>query len=176
MTVEVRIPTVFRKFTDGESVVDLQPGTLSDLVNQLDERYPVSRSLLTDVENYIVLQRYVNDETLAIEKLGTRSPRGTRFRYALRTLVERPTTLKPTSIWMQSETHSCAVPFSPSGVRCGKTRGENPTGSLKTLALPSLKTKRSGELTRAKNLDRLRNTHFPRICQDPRVLLRRHAR
>ena len=40
MSVEVHIPTVFRKFTNQETVAQLEPGTIADLVTQLDRRYP----------------------------------------------------------------------------------------------------------------------------------------
>jgi sulfur-carrier protein len=79
VTVEVRIPTVFRKFTDGESVVELDAGTLSELVKQLDERYPGMRDqLLTDGgELHRFVNVYVNDEDARyLEQLGTKVSEG----------------------------------------------------------------------------------------------------
>ena len=32
MAVQVRIPTVFRKFTDGQPTVDLEGGTIADVI------------------------------------------------------------------------------------------------------------------------------------------------
>lgn len=79
MAVEVRIPTVFRKFTDGESVVEVKPGTISDLVDQLENRYPGIRSqLLTDNgELHRFVNVYVNDEDARyLDKLGTKVDEG----------------------------------------------------------------------------------------------------
>ena len=75
MAVEVRIPTVFRKFTGGEPSVELEPGTVSDLINQLEQRYPgMSEQLLTpegDLHRFINV--YVNDEDARyLEKLDTK--------------------------------------------------------------------------------------------------------
>ena len=73
--MEVRIPTVFRKFTGGESSVELEPGTVSDLISQLERRYPgMSEQLLTpegDLHRFINV--YVNDEDARyLEKLDTK--------------------------------------------------------------------------------------------------------
>ena len=64
MPVQVRIPTVLRKFTDGESLVDVQPGTLAELIAQLEDRYPALRGQLrTDGgELHGFVNVYVNDE------------------------------------------------------------------------------------------------------------------
>ena len=75
MAVEVRIPTVFRKFTGGESSVELEPGTVSELINQLEQRYPgMGEQLLTpegDLHRFINV--YVNDEDARyLEKLDTK--------------------------------------------------------------------------------------------------------
>jgi molybdopterin synthase sulfur carrier subunit len=74
VAVEVRIPTVFRKFTDGESSVELEPGTIADLVEQLERQYPGMRGqLLTeDGELHRFVNVYVNDEDARyLEKLET---------------------------------------------------------------------------------------------------------
>ena len=64
MTVEVRIPTVFRKFTGGESTVKGSPGTLADLISELDQKYPGLRSQLMADESQLhrFVNVYVNDE------------------------------------------------------------------------------------------------------------------
>lgn len=75
MSVEVRIPTVFRKFTDGNATVELQPGTISDLIDQLEERHPGMRGqLLTDTgELHRFVNVYVDDEDARyLEKLDTK--------------------------------------------------------------------------------------------------------
>lgn len=79
MAVEVRIPTVFRKFTDGESSVELEPGTIADLVEQLERHYPGMRGqLLTeDGELHRFVNVYVNDEDARyLEKLETNVSEG----------------------------------------------------------------------------------------------------
>lgn len=75
MAVEVRIPTVFRKFTDGRSVAEAQPGTVGDLISQLGERYPGFREqVLTETgELHRYINVYVNDEDARyLEKLDTK--------------------------------------------------------------------------------------------------------
>ncbi len=75
MSVEVRIPTVFRKFTDGKDVVELEPGTIADLVDQLDSRYPgMKRQLLTDDGGlHRFVNVYVNDDDVRyLDKLDTK--------------------------------------------------------------------------------------------------------
>jgi sulfur-carrier protein len=77
--VEVKIPTVFRKFTDGEPVVELDPGTIGELVDQLDRRYPGMRGqLLTEGgQLHRFVNVYVNDEDARyLDKLDTRVTEG----------------------------------------------------------------------------------------------------
>jgi sulfur-carrier protein len=79
VAVEVRIPTVFRKFTDGESSVELEPGTVADLVEQLERHYPgMKGQLLTeDGELHRFVNVYVNDEDARyLEKLETNVSEG----------------------------------------------------------------------------------------------------
>ena len=40
MAVEVRIPTVFRKFTNNDATASVNEGTIGELIDQLGERYP----------------------------------------------------------------------------------------------------------------------------------------
>jgi MoaD family protein len=79
VAVEVRIPTVFRKFTDGETSVKLEPGTIADLVEQLERHYPgMKGQLLTeDGELHRFVNVYVNDEDARyLEKLETNVSEG----------------------------------------------------------------------------------------------------
>jgi sulfur-carrier protein len=64
VAVEVRIPTVFRKYTDGRDVVELSAGTIAQLVDQLEDRYPgIRRQLITeDGTLHRFVNVYVNDE------------------------------------------------------------------------------------------------------------------
>ena len=75
MAVEVRIPTVFRKFTDGEASVELAPGTVGDLVDQLEQRHPGIKEQLLTAEGQLhrFVNVYVNDEDARyLEKLDTK--------------------------------------------------------------------------------------------------------
>jgi MoaD family protein len=79
VAVEVRIPTVFRKFTGGEPVVELEAGTISDLIDQLEARYPgLKEQLLTEEgELHRFVNVYVNDEDARyLEKLETKVAEG----------------------------------------------------------------------------------------------------
>jgi molybdopterin synthase sulfur carrier subunit len=79
VTVEVRIPTVFRKFTDGQSVIEVQPGTISELVDQLEKRYPALKGQLRteNGELHRFVNVYVNDEDARyLKQLGTKVDEG----------------------------------------------------------------------------------------------------
>lgn len=75
MGVQVRIPTVFRKFTDGQSTVELDAGTIGDLVSQLDSRYPGMKDQMLTGEGQLhrFVNVYVNDEDARyLDKLETK--------------------------------------------------------------------------------------------------------
>ena len=79
MAVEVKIPTVFRKFTDNEATVEVSPGTIGELIEQLGERYPgLKDQLLTDEgQLHRFVNVYVNDEDARyLEKLDTKVSEG----------------------------------------------------------------------------------------------------
>lgn len=79
MAVEVRIPTVFRKFTGGQQVVELTPGTVGDLIGQLEDRYPEMRGQLITEEGELhrFVNVYVNDEDVRyLDKLDTKASEG----------------------------------------------------------------------------------------------------
>jgi sulfur-carrier protein len=79
VSVAVRIPTVFRKYTSGESQVQVDPGTIGELIGQLDSRYPgFGRQVLTDDGSlHRFVNVYVNNEDIRyIEKLDTRATEG----------------------------------------------------------------------------------------------------
>ncbi len=79
MSVQVRIPTVFRKFTAGESLVELQPGTIADLIDELDEQYPGMKKQLMANEDQLhrFVNVYVNDEDARyLERLDTKVSEG----------------------------------------------------------------------------------------------------
>ena len=75
MAVEVRIPTVFRKYTQGRSLVEVEGGTLSDVIEQLNTTFPgFKEQVLTesgDLHRFVNV--YLNDEDVRyLEKLGTK--------------------------------------------------------------------------------------------------------
>lgn len=79
MAVEVKIPTVFRKFTNNESTVSLEPGTIGQLIDQLDRRYPGFKDqvMTSDGELHRFVNVYVNDEDARyLEKLETKVSEG----------------------------------------------------------------------------------------------------
>jgi molybdopterin synthase sulfur carrier subunit len=79
LSVEVRIPTVFRKFTAGESVVDVQPGTIADLIEELDQQYPGMKGQLIAGEGQLhrFVNVYVNDEDARyLDRLDTKVSEG----------------------------------------------------------------------------------------------------
>jgi MoaD family protein len=79
MAVEVKIPTVFRKFTANEATVELEPGTIADLIDQLDSRYPGFKEqlLASDGQLHRFVNVYVNDEDARyLEKLDTKVAEG----------------------------------------------------------------------------------------------------
>lgn len=75
MAVEVRIPTVFRKYTSDQAMVELEPGTIADLIDQLEARHPGMKGQLLTVEGQLhrFVNVYVNDEDARyLEKLDTK--------------------------------------------------------------------------------------------------------
>ncbi|MDQ3575601.1 MAG: MoaD family protein [Actinomycetota bacterium] len=79
MSVQVRIPTVFRKYTGQQGMVEVEPGTLSSVVDQLESRYPgIKGQLLSgDGELHRFVNVYLNDEDVRyLKKLDTKAEDG----------------------------------------------------------------------------------------------------
>ena len=79
MSVEVKIPTIFRKFTDQRATVEVEPGTIGDLINRLDQRYPGLRAqlLADDGDIHRFVNVYLNDEDVRyLDKLETKASDG----------------------------------------------------------------------------------------------------
>jgi sulfur-carrier protein len=75
VAVEVRIPTVFRKYTGNQSVAEVEPGTVGELIEQLGDRFPGFREqVMTDSgELHRYVNVYVNDEDARyLDKLDTK--------------------------------------------------------------------------------------------------------
>ena len=63
MTIEVRIPTILRTYTDGAKAVDAQGASLSALIDDLEANHPGIKDRLIengDLRRFVNV--YVNDE------------------------------------------------------------------------------------------------------------------
>lgn len=79
MGVEVRIPTVFRRFTGDSSVIEVEPGTIAEVIDQLDAKHPGLKEQLMDEggDLHRFVNIYVNDEDARyLEKLDTKVQAG----------------------------------------------------------------------------------------------------
>jgi sulfur-carrier protein len=79
VSVEVRIPTVFRKFTGQQSSVEVRAGTIASVVDELDERFNGFKTqlLTNEGELHRFVNVYVNDEDIRyLEKLETKAADG----------------------------------------------------------------------------------------------------
>ncbi len=66
MSIEVRIPPIIRKYTDGARVVQASGGTVSELLDGLEAQYPgIKGQLFTeDGKVHRFVNIYVNDEDI----------------------------------------------------------------------------------------------------------------
>ncbi|MEI2809455.1 MAG: MoaD/ThiS family protein [Nocardioides sp.] len=63
MSIEVRIPTILRTFTDGEKSVDGSGETLAGLIDDLESRHPgIKERLVEDGALRRFVNVYINDE------------------------------------------------------------------------------------------------------------------
>ena len=64
MSVRVKLPTILRKHTDGEGVVEGRGGTLREVLSDLEQRYPgLTRSVVgEDGGLHRFVNVYVNNE------------------------------------------------------------------------------------------------------------------
>jgi sulfur-carrier protein len=77
--VQVHIPTVFRKYTNQQSQVEVEPGSLAEVVQQLDSRFPGFKSQVLDDHGELrrFVNVYVNDEDVRyLERLDTKASEG----------------------------------------------------------------------------------------------------
>jgi molybdopterin converting factor small subunit len=79
MAIEVRIPTILRTYTGGQSEVSTQGGTLREVLENLDASYPGIRARILDEQGEI--RRFVNvyvgnDDVRFLESLATTTPEG----------------------------------------------------------------------------------------------------
>jgi MoaD family protein len=66
MAVEVRMPTILRKYTAGEKAVQGSGGTVREVIEDLDNRYPgVRAAVVTDGGDlHRFINMYLNDEDI----------------------------------------------------------------------------------------------------------------
>ncbi|UPK74521.1 MoaD/ThiS family protein [Nocardioidaceae bacterium SCSIO 66511] len=81
MSVTVRIPTILRTYTGGESQVDAEGETLSAVIDSLDGSYPGIKARVVDEQG--ALRRFVNiyvgnDDVRFSDGLDTATPDGTQ--------------------------------------------------------------------------------------------------
>jgi len=59
MAVKVKLPTILRKHTDGQAVVEVEGAKLGEVLKDLESRHPgITRTILTD--DGAALHRFVN--------------------------------------------------------------------------------------------------------------------
>jgi molybdopterin converting factor small subunit len=79
MAVSVRIPTILRTYTNGESEVSADGGTLAEVLDSLEASYPGIKGRILDDQGAI--RRFVNvyvgnDDVRFLESLETSTPAG----------------------------------------------------------------------------------------------------
>lgn len=79
MSVSVRIPTILRTYTNGQSEVSADGSTLSDVIEHLDSSYPGIKGRILDEQGAI--RRFVNvyvgnDDVRFLDSLQTTTPDG----------------------------------------------------------------------------------------------------
>ena len=79
MSVNVRIPTILRTYTAGESEVTAEGGTLAEVLDSLDSSYPGIKARVLDDQGAI--RRFVNvyvgnDDVRFLDSLDTVTPDG----------------------------------------------------------------------------------------------------
>ncbi len=82
MSVSVRIPTILRTYTGGESEVAAGGGTLAEVLDDLDRNYAGIKGRILDEAG--TLRRFVNvyvgnDDVRFLQNLDTPTPDGTQI-------------------------------------------------------------------------------------------------
>jgi molybdopterin converting factor small subunit len=82
MSVSVRIPTILRTYTGGESEVTANGDTLAEVLDDLDSSYAGIKGRIVDEQGE--LRRFVNvyvgnDDVRFLESLDTKTPEGTQI-------------------------------------------------------------------------------------------------
>jgi molybdopterin converting factor small subunit len=79
MSVSVRIPTILRTYTDGQSEVSAEGDTLAEVLDHLESSYPGIRARILDDQGAI--RRFVNvyvgnDDVRFLDALDTKTADG----------------------------------------------------------------------------------------------------
>ena len=82
MSVSVRVPTILRTYTGGESEVDAAGATLAEVLDDLDASYTGIKGRILDESGE--LRRFVNvyvgnDDVRFLDNLATPTPEGTQI-------------------------------------------------------------------------------------------------
>jgi molybdopterin synthase sulfur carrier subunit len=82
MSVSVRVPTILRTYTSGESEVSASGTTLSEVIDDLDTNYSGIKGRILDDNGE--LRRFVNvyvgnDDVRFLDNLATPTPDGTQI-------------------------------------------------------------------------------------------------
>ncbi|MGZ5417160.1 MAG: MoaD/ThiS family protein [Nocardioides sp.] len=82
MSVSVRIPTILRTYTGGESEVTAEGATLAEVLDDLDANHPGIRARVLDDQGAI--RRFVNvyvgnDDVRFLDALDTKTPDGVQI-------------------------------------------------------------------------------------------------
>lgn len=82
MSVSVRVPTILRTYTNGESEVTANGATLAEVLDDLDANYSGIKARVLDDEGK--LRRFVNvyvgnDDVRFLDNLDTPTPDGTQI-------------------------------------------------------------------------------------------------
>ncbi|WP_292604765.1 MoaD/ThiS family protein [Nocardioides sp. REDSEA-S30_B4] len=81
MSVSVRVPTILRTYTGGESEVSATGATLAEVIDDLDASYPGIKARILDDNG--ALRRFVNvyvgdEDVRFLDELATPTPAGTK--------------------------------------------------------------------------------------------------
>jgi molybdopterin converting factor small subunit len=82
VSVSVRVPTILRTYTAGESEVSASGATLAEVLDDLDANYSGIKARVLDDEGN--LRRFVNvyvgnDDVRFLDNLETKTPEGTQI-------------------------------------------------------------------------------------------------
>jgi len=82
LSVNVRVPTILRTYTGGDSEVTAEGGTLAEVLDSLDSSYSGIRARIVDETGE--LRRFVNvyvgnDDVRFLDNLATPTPDGTQI-------------------------------------------------------------------------------------------------